>query len=252
MRFKIITGGKMGNRAYLLKACTVCVLVFLWQCVPCVSASEHFDIIIKNARIVDGTGQAPFKGNIAIRGDKIVRVGNVDGEADIVIEGNGLVASPGFIDPHSHADVSIMQFPLAENLVMQGITTFVGGNCGTSPAPLPKLKFGAWLARVEHKGISVNMVPLVGHSTMRTTVMGEDWKRETTTAELNKLKSLLEEAMKSGAYGFSGGIDPPWPGYFASMEEKVELAKVAKKFGGYYTPHTRHERSHWVTDNMGV
>jgi N-acyl-D-aspartate/D-glutamate deacylase len=217
---------------------------------PSASASENYDIIIKNAKIVDGTGQAAFLGNIAIRGDKIVAVGKVDGEAESVIDGTGLIACPGFIDPHSHADVSIMLFPLAENLVMQGITTFVGGNCGTSPAPLPKLSFGDWLSNVEKRGLSVNMVPLVGHSVMRTTVMGKDWKREATADELSELKALLDEAMKAGAFGFSGGIDPPWPGYFASMEEKVELAKVANKHGGFYTPHTRHERSHWVTDNL--
>ncbi|MFC2164173.1 amidohydrolase family protein [Acidobacteriota bacterium] len=240
----------MVNRAFLWRAITVCLIVFLFQFMSYSSASEHYDVLIKNAKIVDGTGKAAFIGNIAIKGDKILAVGKVGGEANTVIDGTGLVACPGFIDPHSHADVTIMQYPLAENLVMQGITTFVGGNCGMSPAPLPKLTFGDWLARVEDKGISVNMVPLIGLSTMRTTVMGNDWKREATAEELKALKGLLDEAMKAGAFGFSGGIDPPWPGYFASMEEKVELARVAKKYGGYYTPHTRHERSHWVTDNL--
>jgi len=243
-------GGKMVKIRMRGKVYALCLLMTLFQFVSGDPSSTHFDVIIKNAQIVDGTGKASFKGNIAIKGDKIVAVGKVDGEANVVIDGTGLVACPGFVDPHSHADVSIMQFPLAENLVMQGITTFVGGNCGTSPAPLPKLSFGEWLTKVENKGLSVNMVPLVGHSVMRTTVMGRDWKREATTEELVKLKSLLEEAMKAGAFGFSGGIDPPWAGFFASMEEKVELAKVAKNFGGYYSPHTRHERSHWVTDNL--
>ena len=240
----------MIRREFLFISLTLCLVAFLWPIIPNAVASEHYDVLIKNAKIVDGSGKAAFMGSIAIKGEKIAAVGKVDGNADVVIDGTGLVACPGFIDPHSHADVSIMQFPLAENLVMQGITTFVGGNCGMSPAPLPKLTFADWLAKVEKKGISVNMAPLVGLSTMRTTVMGRDWKRESTDEELNQLKHLLEESMKAGAFGFSGGIDPPWPGYFASMEEKVELAKVAKKYGGYYTPHTRHERSHWVTDNL--
>ncbi len=226
------------------------VLFFFW--LACSSTSEHYDVLIKNTKIVDGTGKAAFKGDIAIKGEKIVRVGKVKGDAAIIIDGSGLVTCPGFIDPHNHADMdsSILKYPLAENLVMQGITTIVVGNCGKSPAPTKDLTFGEWLSKVEELGISINMASLVGHDRIRNTVMGEDFKREATAEELEEMKALLEEAMRSGAFGFSGGIDPPWPGFFASMEEKVELAKVAGKYGGFYDPHTRHERNHWVTDNL--
>jgi len=124
------------------------------------SAPERYDVLIKNTKIVDGTGKAAYRGDIAIKGEKIVAVGRVTGEAATIIDGSGLVTCPGFIDPHSHADYTILQYPLAENLIMQGITTFVGGNCGQSQAPRKDLTFGGWLSKVETAGISVNMVPL--------------------------------------------------------------------------------------------
>lgn len=223
-------------------------LCFLVSSLP--SLPERYDVIIKNAKIVDGTGKKAFRGDIAIKDDKIVAVGKVRGEAATAIDGSGLVACPGFIDPHSHADVTIKDYPLAENFIMQGITTFVGGNCGLSKAPLKNLTFGQWLTQVEESGISINMIPLVGHSVIRNLVMGVDFKREATPDELSKMKAYLEEAMRSGAFGFSTGEDPPWEGFFASLEEKVELAKVVNKYGGFYAPHTRHERNHWVTDDL--
>ncbi len=232
------------KRLYFFGLC----LCFLSQ--GLLSAPERYDVLIKNTKIVDGTGKAAFRGDIAVKGEKIVAVGKIKGEAATIIDGSGLVTCPGFIDPHSHADFTIMQYPLAENLIMQGITTFVGGNCGMSQAPLKDLTFGGWLSKVETEGTAVNMVPLVGHSTIRSLVMGLDFKREATEGELGAMKAHLEEAMKSGAFGISAGEDPPWEGYFASMEEKVELAKVVNKYGGFYSPHTRHERNQWPTDDL--
>jgi N-acyl-D-amino-acid deacylase len=208
---------------------------------------EQYDLLIKNTKIVDGTGKAAFSGDIAIQGEKIVAIGKVDGGAKTVIDGTGLVTCPGFIDPHSHADLSIMEYPLAENLVMQGITTFVGGNCSESPAPLKDLTFGAWLEKVEKTGVSLNYAPLVGHSVIRVLVMGEDYRRPATEAEIGEMKTYLEEAMRSGAFGFSSMRDPD-PSHFASIEELVELAKVAKKYGGLYVPHTKHIQQQWPTD----
>ena len=92
--------------------------------------SEHYDLLIKNTKIVDGTGSAAYKGDVAIKGEKIVAVGKVKGDADTVIDGSGLVTSPGFIDTHTHADNNILEYPQAENFIMQGITTIVAGNCG--------------------------------------------------------------------------------------------------------------------------
>ncbi len=212
------------------------------------SQSDQYDLLIKNTKIVDGTGKSAFIGDIAIQGEKIVAVGKVDGAATTVIDGTGLVTCPGFIDPHSHADMSIMDYPLAENLVMQGITTFIGGNCSDSPAPLKDLTFGAWLEKVEKKGISLNYAPLVGHSVIRVLVMGEDYRRHATADEIAEMKVHLEEAMTSGALGFSSFRDPD-PSHFADIEELIELSKVAEKYGGLYVPHTKHIQQQWPTDD---
>ncbi len=221
----------------------LCLLVITLSSTP-----ERYDVLIKNTKIVDGTGKAAFKGNIAIKGEKIVAVGKVKGDAATIIDGTGLVTSPGFIDPHSHADLTIMKYPLAENLVMQGITSFLGGNCGSSPAPLATLTFGEWLSKVEEEGISLNYAPLVAHGVIRSLVMGKDFRRKATSEEIEEMKKYMEEAMRSGAIGFSGGLDYD-PGRFADTEELIELAKVASKYGGLYVPHTRHMNSQWPTDD---
>ncbi len=227
--------------------CFGATLIF-WAFPQWSSAAERFDILIKNAKIVDGTGKAAFKGNVAIKGEKIVAVGNVSGDAAAVIDAKGLIACPGIIDSHSHADLTFMECPQAENLIMQGITTFIGGNCAISPAPLKDLTFGQWLSNIEKKGFSLNYVPLVGHNQIRELVMGHDFKRKATSAEIEEMKKYVDEAMRSGAFGFSSFGDPS-PSHFASVDELVELAKVAQKYGGFYVPHTRGIQSQWPTND---
>lgn len=237
------------NRIKLIKGGFLLFLLFL-PFMTCTSTVilEDYDVIIKSTTIIDGTGKAPFKGDIAIRGEKIVAVGHVKGNAPVVIDGSSLTTCPGFIDPHNHADLSIMKYPLCENLVMQGITTFLGGNCGDSPAPQKNKKFGDWLLEVEKAEISLNYVPLVGHNTMRKLVMGDDYRRRATAEEIEKMKELAAEAMENGAFGFSTGLDPG-PGHFADTEEIVAMAKEVKKYGGFFNPHTRGVQSQWATDD---
>ena len=228
----------------------------------------EYDVIIRDTTIVDGSGQPTFKGSVGVRGDRIAAVGEIDANAARVIDGSGLVTCPGFIDSHSHADSSILQHPLAESLVMQGITTFLGGNCGSCLAPLRDAQqgkrsierfgghvdditwrtFGEWLARVEGVGLSVNYVPLAGHNTIRTVVMGEDFKREASPGEIQEMKAHVEEAMSSGAFGLSSTFDPS-PCEYASPDEVVGLVKVASQHGGIYSPHTRFHQDSWVTDD---
>jgi N-acyl-D-amino-acid deacylase len=226
--------------------------------------AEHFDVLIRNTTIVDGTGRPAYTGNVAITGDRITRVGDVQGAAARVIDGSGLVTSPGFVDIHTHADTSILQYPLAENLAMQGVTTFVGGNCGFSMAPilaqasfepvrriwavdqaLDWRTFAQWLAKVEAERPAPNYVPMVGHNTIRWAVMGDDFRRKATAAEISAMKSLVTEAMESGAFGLSSGVDAAWAGHFAHVDEIIELVKVARQFDGLYTPHTRHHQNQW-------
>jgi len=212
--------------------------------------SEHYDLLIKNTKIVDGTGSPAYKGDVAIKGEKIVAVGKVKGDADTVIDGSGLVTSPGFIDTHTHADNNILEYPQAENFIMQGITTIVAGNCGGSPVPRKDLTFGEWLSKVEKEGISPNLVEFVGHVSIRFLVMGQDSIRKATAEEVEKMKAYVEEAMQSGAFGMSDFLDPPSPGEFASVEDEIiPLAKIVSKYGGGYWPHKRHHRSHWATSD---
>jgi N-acyl-D-aspartate/D-glutamate deacylase len=231
---------------------SVLVIFYLWPSgTACKSGpAEHYDILITKTRIVDGTGSDAYTGDIAIRGEKIVAIGKVNGDADTVINGTGLVASPGFIDLHTHADNNILDYPEAENFIMQGITTVVGGNCGGSPAPRKDLTFSKWLSKVEETGISLNLAQLVGHVAVRVQVMGRDFKREATAEEVNQMKPYIEEAMQNGAFGMSTMLDPPTPGEFASVEDElIPLAKIVGEYGGGFWPHQRHHRSHWGSDD---
>jgi N-acyl-D-amino-acid deacylase len=233
--------------------------------------SEQYTVLIKDTRIVDGSGSPAFAGSVGIRGEKVVAVGDIVGHAARVIDGSGLVTCPGFVDPHSHADFSILGYPLAENLVMQGITTVLGGNCGFSLAPVKRTEyvrsmmgslgagvqvdldwrtFGDWLSKVEGAGLSVNYVPLVGHNTLRGALMGQDFKRKATPDEIEGMKELLHGAMKDGAFGLSAGLDAAWPGHFADVDaELVELVKIAQQYGGLFSPHTRHHQNQWPVDD---
>ena len=101
--------------------------------------ADDYDLLIKNATVVDGTGSEPYKGSVAVEGERIVAVGEVDGSAEKVIDAGDRLVSPGFIDVHNHGDLSILYYPKAEGYLRQGITTFVGGNCGSSPAPFGDL-----------------------------------------------------------------------------------------------------------------
>jgi len=230
--------------------------------------NESYDVLIKDTSIVDGTGKAAFKGSIGIKGEKVTAMGDVAGNAINVIDGSGLVTCPGFVDPHSHADMTILQYPTAENLVMQGITTFLGGNCGLSPAPITDSTyaktvikafggdieidwrtFGEWLSKIESVGLSINYAPLVGHNAVRTAAMGEDFKRTATPGEIKEMKSFVQEGMESGAFGLSSFFDPS-PGEYAAREEIIALVKVAREHGGLYSPHTRHHQNQWWSENL--
>ena len=221
------------------------------------------DILIKDTQIVDGTGKPAYKGNVAIQGDRIVAVGDTENDADLVIDGSGLVTCPGFIDSHTHADITGMMYPLAENFVMQGVTTVLSGMCGFSLAPraeddffgmdkeeaediLTWATFGEYLEKVEAGDTAVNIVPVVGHSMIRATVMGQDFRRKATVAEVEEMKKHVVEAMQSGAFGMSTGVDY-LPGKFADNEEIAPLVEVVGENGGTYFTHTRFTNWEWPT-----
>jgi N-acyl-D-amino-acid deacylase len=198
-------------------------------------AQPSYDLVIRNARIVDGSGNPWYRGDVAIRGGRIAAIGRLDGAgAARLVDAQGGIVAPGFIDIHTHADGSLTDSPAADNYVLDGVTTLVGGNCGGSPTDLP-----AFFAELRGKGISVNFATLVGHNSVRRAVLGTE-PRDPTPEELARMEGLVEEAMRQGAFGFSTGLIYV-PGTYAKTSEVVALARAAARRGGLYASHIRNE-----------
>ncbi len=219
---------------------------------------EAYDIIIMNGRIIDGTGNPWFYGDVAIRGDRIVRVGRVGpARARRRIDARGLIVAPGFIDMLGQSEVNLLIDPRAESKVFQGITTEVTGE-GGSPAPMndyilkelePSLKhfnitadwrtLGEYFSRLERSHPAINLATYVGATQVRQYVL-HDENRAPTAAELDQMRKLVAEAMEEGAVGISTSLVYA-PAFYAKTEELIELAKVASRYGGVYASHMRNE-----------
>jgi len=223
------------------------------------------DVLIKNGEIVDGTMSPRYRGDIAIVGEKIVDIGIFgDKDAETIIDATDRIIAPGFIDIHSHADLSLMVAPEGESLIQQGITSVVGGQCGLSPAPLTKKNqkealrtigsigapksaipldkvttFRTYLDYMDTIKPAVNVLPLVGQGMVRSAVMGYGDKPASPT-DIEAMQRLVHEAMQSGAFGISTGLIYP-PGSFSSTEELIEVVKPAADYGGIYFSHMRGE-----------
>lgn len=211
------------------------LLALVFSLVPTAfsQSPERYDVLITNARIVDGTGNPWFWGSVAIRDGKIAGVGRVDGAADQTIDAKGNIVAPGFIDVHGHTE-DIFNNPTAENFVRMGVTSIITGNCGGSAGDI-----GQFLGRFAETPLAVNLGALIGHNTVRRQVVGLD-NRAPTAEEQAKMNGLVEKAMQDGAVGLSTGLIYV-PGTFAKTEEVVELAKAASKYGGTYASHIRNE-----------
>jgi len=205
-------------------------LFSVWACVP---SAKKFDLVIQNGFIIDGTGNPWFKADIGIQGGQIARIGSIDGkQAKKIIDAQGLIVSPGFIDIHTHCDRGIVRIPTVDNYIYQGVTSVIGGNCGGHPFPLKEL-----FKKIEDKGIALNFGCLIGHNTIRREVMG--MKMEAPSGEeMESMKSLIQQEMEAGALGFSTGLSY-LPGAYSEKEELVELASVITDFGGIYATHLR-------------
>jgi len=202
----------------------------------------NYDVVIKNTSVFDGSLKPAFRADVAVKDGMIVKVEkSIKGSAAKVINGKGLYVTPGFIDLHTHVDrgMYFAENRACLNYLKQGVTTIIGGQCGTSAWPI--FENAEDLMKVwSEEGIGPNAALLVGHGTVRQIVMGME-EREPTADELEKMKALVKEAMEQGAYGFSTGLIYR-PGTFGKTDEAIELVKVIAPYGGIYHTHIRDER----------
>ena len=211
------------------------VILFLF--IFALSCSENeYDFIIENGLIVDGTGKSSYVASIYIKNGRISHLGkslsNVKTKKKI--DASGKIVSPGFIDMHTHSERNSLNHPLVENYLQQGVTTMVGGNCGSSPFPIED-----FINKTQSEGIGPNLALLIGHNTIRKEVMGTE-NRLANSGELENMKKLIENSMKEGAFGMSTGLKYI-PGAYSNTDEVVALAKVVSKNNGFYATHMREE-----------
>ncbi len=218
------------------------------------------DLLIREAIIYDGTGRDPFVGNLAIQGEVIAAVGpSGKGDARRVIDARGLALAPGFIDIHGHSDYYLLINPTAEAKVRQGVTTDVGGNCGYAAAPiggseleerrklyqeqygldLPFSRLDEYLRHIEDIGVSVNYAHLIGHNTVRASVMGGS-DRPAGPDDMARMETIVDEAMREGAFGLSTGLAYA-PACFADRAELIALCRTSARHGGLLATHMRSE-----------
>jgi N-acyl-D-amino-acid deacylase len=199
------------------------------------AAAADYDLIIRNARVVDGTGNPWFRADVAVRQGRIAAVGDLSvASAERLIDARERVLAPGFIDVHTHIESGIEKFPRADNYVTGGVTTVVTGNCGNS-----WLNLSETFDRLEKLGVGLNIASLVGHNTVRRAVMGTV-NRAATPEEIARMQELVDTAMQQGAVGFSTGLIYI-PGTYSNSDEVVALAKAAAKSNGVYASHMRDE-----------
>jgi N-acyl-D-aspartate/D-glutamate deacylase len=219
------------------------------------AADPAYDLLLRNGKVVDGTGNPWFLGDVAVRGDKIVAVARtLSGPAKRDIDAKGLVVAPGFIDMHSHSDFFLLEDGNAQSKIRQGVTTEVLGE-GTSAGPyqdkLPPrpatvlgkpaiwTRLSGYFDAIEKTGSSVNVVSYVGLDNIWHSVMGRSFERP-TAAQYAQMKGLVDEAMKDGAFGLSSLLAMP-PGSLATTDDIVELCKVAAQRHGIFSTHIRNE-----------
>lgn len=193
-------------------------------------------LVITGAQLADGTGSPLRRADVRIAGDTITAIGDVRRRPeDRVVDATGLILAPGFIDAHNHSTEGLDSEPGALTQVSQGITTLVLGQDGSSPFPVRD-----YLARRREHPAAVNVAVLAGHATIRRRVMGDDFRRTATPAEIAQMDVLLDQEMRDGAHGLSSGLEYE-VGSYASTEEVVSLARVAARHGGFYISHIRDE-----------
>ena len=197
--------------------------------------AQQADILIKNGKILDGTGNSWFYGDIAVANGKIIAIGHLNNySSKKIIDANGLIVAPGFIDVHTHIEGDEKKNPTADNFIYDGVTSVVTGNCGSSEINLKK-----YFTALDSIHLSINVATLIGHNDVRKAVMGSA-NRDPNEAEMKKMEAIVDQAMKDGAVGLSTGLIYI-PGTYSKTEEVVRLAKVASQYHGVYASHMRDE-----------
>lgn len=223
-------------RFHWLRVAFAVLLAFPFSSSRATSTAPEFDLVIRQGRILDGTGNPWFVADLGIKGGRIAEIGQIAPErGGRVIEARSLVVAPGFIDVHTHIEGGIQEIPTADNFVRMGVTSVITGNCGGSALPL-----GEWFQKLEQAGISLNVGALIGHNNIRRAGMNGDFDRAPTSEEMQRMRELTEQAMRDGAVGLSTGLIYI-PGTFAKTDEIVELAKISARHGGVYASHIRNE-----------
>src|SRR5437868_6302587 len=218
----------------LLSSVSCAILVFT---AAASAADAPYDLVLRNARVVDGTGNPWYRADIAIRADTIAQIAPaIDASSKRVIDVKSAVVSPGFIDLHTHAIRGIFQLPTADNYTRQGVTTIMEGPDGSSPVPLKP-----FLDKLEALQKSINIGSFVGQGSVREAVVGLA-DRKATDEEIARMRAIVEQAMRDGAFGLSTGLFYV-PGKFTPLAEVIELQKAVAPYRGLHTSHMRDEAS---------
>jgi N-acyl-D-amino-acid deacylase len=195
---------------------------------------------LRNARVIDGAGNPWFHASVAVSGGRIAAIGPLtDASATRVIDVHGRMVAPGFIDVHTHVEGNVERNPRGDNFLLDGVTTVITGNCGSS-----ELNLTTWFDKLEKLGLGLNVGSLVGHNSVRREVMGGA-NRAASPEEIRKMQALVDRAMREGAVGFSTGLEYV-PGVYSNTAEVVALAKAAAAHGGVYASHMRDEGIHEI------
>lgn len=214
--------------------------------------AQSFDLLIRGGHVLDGSGNPAVRADVAVNDGRIVAVGDLaNATATRIVDADGMVVAPGFIDMHSHADGALYDGTprrrQARNLVAQGVTTIVVGPDGRNPAwPISEE-----IAGYRRAGTAVNVVPMVGHGTVRGRVMGGDYERHATVDEIARMQALVRQGMEEGAWGLGAGPEYR-PGRFSTTEEIIALAEVVADYDGFYYSHQRSQSPLplWLTPSI--
>lgn len=214
------------------------LIILIFVSLPFFVSAQTYDLVLKGGKIIDGTGNAWFYGDVAVKSGKIVAIGKLGGEnAATVLDVTGLIIAPGFIDVHTHIERNDLAVPTADNFIFDGVTSVITGNCGSSNTDVSRYFF-----QLDSVRTSVNVATLIGHNSVRHTVMGAS-QRDPTAEEQAAMEAFVEKAMRDGAVGFSTGLIYT-PGTYSKTPEVIGLAKSAAKFNGVYASHIRSEGDH--------